>query len=60
VTVAPVIAKRRYVSTRELAARWRMPEPKVRLLLAELVATGYVLRRGDCWRASAKARRLGL
>jgi DNA-binding IclR family transcriptional regulator len=59
-TVAPVIAKRRYVSTRELAARWGKPESQVRLLLGELVATGYVLHRGDCWRASAKAQRLGL
>lgn len=58
-TVAPVIANRRYVSTEVLALRWKMQPAKVRLLLAELVATGYVLRRGDCWRASAKARRLG-
>jgi hypothetical protein len=37
-----------------------MPPAAVRLLLGPLEATGFVVRRGDCWRASERAFALHL
>jgi DNA-binding IclR family transcriptional regulator len=60
VAVAASPRRRTWYSTRELAARWCRPESKVRLLLEPLEARGYVVRRGDCWRASERAIALHL
>ena len=59
-TVAAPPRRRTFYSTAELAVKWRKSEAAVRLLLGPLEETGFVVRRGDAWRASAKARRLGL
>jgi len=59
-TVAAPPRRRTWYSTAELAQRWRMNETQVRLLLEPLVATGYVVRRGEGWRASTRAVALHL
>jgi flagellar motor protein MotB len=45
-------------TTAELADRWCMSEDRALEILRGLRETGYVEKRGDYWRASARARRL--
>jgi len=42
----------------ELAGRWKMSEERALELLSGLETTRLVTRRGEFWRASAKACRL--
>jgi hypothetical protein len=52
--------QRRWFTTAELAARWKMSEFRAEGILNGLHKTGHVEQRGDYWRASSKALRLRL
>jgi DNA-binding transcriptional MocR family regulator len=60
VTVAHVTPKRRLRSVAELAARWQISEERALAWLEDFEERGYAERRGEFWRATAKARRLHL
>jgi hypothetical protein len=53
-----VRAPQHWFTVAELADRWRMSESQALEFLVWFQATGYAEKRGNFWRASARAQRL--